>query len=36
VRFVDNIRSYMDILDWVAAESGPTAEREITAVDTAR
>ncbi len=28
VRFVDNIRSYMDILDWVAADSGPPAQRE--------
>jgi len=36
VRFVDNIRSYMDILDWVAADSGPPAEREITAADTPR
>jgi membrane-bound lytic murein transglycosylase F len=33
VRFVDNIRGYMDILDWVAADSGPPAEREITAAD---
>lgn len=31
VRFVDNIRSYMDILDWVAAESGPPAQREAAA-----
>jgi membrane-bound lytic murein transglycosylase F len=23
VRFVDNIRSYLDILEWVAADSGP-------------
>ena len=28
VRFVENIRSYMDILDWVATESGPPAQRE--------
>jgi membrane-bound lytic murein transglycosylase F len=28
VRFVDNIRSYIDILDWVAADSGPPAQRE--------
>ena len=28
VRFVDNIRSYIDILDWVAADSGPPALRE--------
>jgi hypothetical protein len=25
---VDNIRSYMDILDWVAADAGPPAQRE--------
>jgi membrane-bound lytic murein transglycosylase F len=25
VRFVDNIRSYLDILEWVAADSGPPA-----------
>jgi len=25
VRFVDNIRSYLDILEWVAADSGPRA-----------
>jgi len=25
VRFVDNIRSYLDILEWVAADSGPGA-----------
>jgi membrane-bound lytic murein transglycosylase F len=31
VRFVENIRSYMDILDWVAADSGPPAQREVTA-----
>jgi membrane-bound lytic murein transglycosylase F len=24
VRYVDNIRSYLDILEWVAADSGPT------------
>jgi membrane-bound lytic murein transglycosylase F len=28
VRFVDNIRGYMDILDWVAADSGPPAQRD--------
>ena len=28
VRFVDNIRSYIDILDWVATDSGPPAQRE--------
>ncbi|HEY5808558.1 MAG TPA: membrane-bound lytic murein transglycosylase MltF [Povalibacter sp.] len=27
VRFVDNIRSYMDILDWVAGDSSPPAQR---------
>ncbi len=31
VRFVENIRSYMDILDWVATDSGPPAQREMTA-----
>ncbi|NLG75543.1 MAG: membrane-bound lytic murein transglycosylase MltF [Xanthomonadaceae bacterium] len=31
VRFVDNIRSYIDILDWVATDSGPPAHRESTA-----
>jgi membrane-bound lytic murein transglycosylase F len=31
VRFVENIRSYMDILDWVAGDSGPPAQREVTA-----
>ncbi|HEY4367284.1 MAG TPA: membrane-bound lytic murein transglycosylase MltF [Steroidobacteraceae bacterium] len=29
VRFVENIRSYMDILDWVAADTGPAAQREV-------
>lgn len=29
VRFVDNIRGYLDILDWVAADSGPPAQREL-------
>lgn len=28
VRFVENIRSYMDILDWVASDIGPTARRK--------
>ena len=29
VRYVDNIRSYLDILEWVAADSGPkTAANE--------
>lgn len=28
VRFVENIRSYIDILDWVATDSGPPAQRE--------
>jgi membrane-bound lytic murein transglycosylase F len=32
VRFVDNIRSYMDILDWVASDSSPPAQREAQAV----
>jgi membrane-bound lytic murein transglycosylase F len=27
VRFVENIRSYMDILDWVAGDSSPPAQR---------
>jgi len=31
VRFVENIRSYMDILDWVAADAGPPAQREAAA-----
>jgi len=31
VRFVENIRSYMDILDWVAGDSGAPAQREVTA-----
>jgi membrane-bound lytic murein transglycosylase F len=30
VRFVDNIRSYVDILDWVATDSGPPAQRDAT------
>ena len=34
VRFVENIRGYVDILDWVAADSGPPAQREVIA-DTA-
>src|SRR5690606_21570606 len=29
VRFVDNIRSYIDILDWVATDSGPPSQREM-------
>jgi membrane-bound lytic murein transglycosylase F len=32
VRFVDNIRGYMDILDWVAADSGPPAQRDANAL----
>lgn len=28
VRFVDNIRSYIDILDWVAGDTAPPAQRE--------
>ena len=31
VRYVENIRSYMDILDWVATDSGPAAQREVAA-----
>jgi membrane-bound lytic murein transglycosylase F len=31
VRYVENIRSYIDILDWVATDSGPPAQREISA-----
>jgi membrane-bound lytic murein transglycosylase F len=31
VRFVENVRSYMDMLDWVAGESAPPAQREVTA-----
>lgn len=31
VRFVENIRSYIDILDWVAADAGPPAQREAAA-----
>lgn len=33
VRFVENIRSYIDILDWVAADTGPPAQREVAAAD---
>ena len=29
VRFVENIRGYIDILDWVATESGPPAQRDV-------
>lgn len=32
VRFVENIRSYIDILDWVAADTGPPAQREAATV----
>ena len=28
VRFVENIRSYMEILDWVAGDTAPPAQRE--------
>ena len=28
VRFVENIRGYIDILDWVAADTGPPAQRD--------
>jgi membrane-bound lytic murein transglycosylase F len=31
VRFVENIRGYIDILDWVATDARPVAQREITA-----
>lgn len=31
VRFVENIRGYIDILDWVATDSGPPAQREVSA-----
>jgi membrane-bound lytic murein transglycosylase MltF len=31
VRFVDNIRSYIDILDWVATDTGPPAQRDVNA-----
>jgi membrane-bound lytic murein transglycosylase F len=31
VRFVDNIRGYMDILEWVAGDTAPPAHREVTA-----
>jgi membrane-bound lytic murein transglycosylase F len=34
VRFVENIRSYMDILDWVATDSGPAAQRDANATAT--
>jgi len=30
VRFVENIRGYIDILDWVAADSGPPANRTVS------
>ena len=36
VRFVDNIRSYIDILDWVATDSGPPAQRENSIATQAR
>ncbi|MET0987026.1 MAG: transglycosylase SLT domain-containing protein, partial [Steroidobacteraceae bacterium] len=32
VRFVENIRGYRDILDWVAADTGRPAEREAAAL----
>jgi len=28
VRFVENIRGYIDILDWVATDTGPAAQRD--------
>ena len=31
VRFVENIRGYMDILDWVAADTGPASQRPVSA-----
>jgi membrane-bound lytic murein transglycosylase F len=31
VRYVENVRSYMDILDWVATDSGPPSQREVSA-----
>jgi len=31
VRFVENIRGYMDILDWVATDARPQPQRDITA-----
>jgi membrane-bound lytic murein transglycosylase F len=31
VRYVENIRSYMDILDWVATDSAPPSQREVSA-----
>jgi membrane-bound lytic murein transglycosylase F len=34
VRFVENIRGYIDILDWVATDTRPSAQREITAENT--
>nr|WP_298724752.1 membrane-bound lytic murein transglycosylase MltF [uncultured Steroidobacter sp.] len=35
VRFVENIRGYMDILDWVATDNGPAAQREAGATTSA-
>ena len=35
VRFVDNIRSYLDVLSWVAADTGRPAEREPLTANTA-
>jgi membrane-bound lytic murein transglycosylase F len=34
VRFVENIRGYIDILDWVATDSAPPAQREVSAAAT--
>jgi membrane-bound lytic murein transglycosylase MltF len=28
VRFVENIRGYIDILDWVATDTGPASQRD--------
>jgi membrane-bound lytic murein transglycosylase F len=35
VRFVDNIRSYIDILDWVAGDTAPPAQRETQLIGSA-
>lgn len=34
VRFVENIRGYIDILDWVATDAGPAAQRDSNAAVT--
>jgi membrane-bound lytic murein transglycosylase MltF len=33
VRYVDNIRGYMDILDWVATDARPTPQLTETAAE---